>query len=199
MDWEFGVSRCKLFYVAWIYNKDLFYIAYQNPLSMQFSRQEYWSGQPFISPGIFLTQGSNPGLPHCTWIIYHGGPPRKPIVQHKELCSVSCDKPQWKKYSEECTGIIESFFYTTEINIVNQPYFNVKRAFLYTISVGSILKNHFSWFNWLCSLQLFTLETYSNSNAAVQIPLKFILWYYHNGSFQAIHRSQSYYSIILVT
>ena len=27
-------------------------------------REEYWSGLPFPSPGIFLTQGSNPGLPH---------------------------------------------------------------------------------------------------------------------------------------
>ena len=145
MDWEFWVSRCKLFYIAWIYNKVLFYMAYQAPLSMEFSRQEYQSGQPFASPGIFLTQGSNPGLPHCRWILYHG----KTIVQHKELCSVSCDKPQWKKHSEECTGIIESFFCTAEINIVNQLYFNVKRTFLYIKSVGSILRNHFSWLNWL--------------------------------------------------
>ena len=29
------------------------------------SRQEYWSGLPFPSPGNFPTQGSNPGLPHC--------------------------------------------------------------------------------------------------------------------------------------
>ena len=40
-------------------------IACQAPLSMGFSRQEYWSGLPFPSPGIFPTQGSNPGLPHC--------------------------------------------------------------------------------------------------------------------------------------
>ena len=33
--------------------------------SMGFSRQEYWSGLPFPSPGNFPTQGSNPGLPHC--------------------------------------------------------------------------------------------------------------------------------------
>ena len=31
-------------------------------LSMEFSRQEYWSGLPFLSPGIFLTQESNPRL-----------------------------------------------------------------------------------------------------------------------------------------
>ena len=28
-----------------------------SPLSMGFSRQKYWSGLPFPSPGIFLTQG----------------------------------------------------------------------------------------------------------------------------------------------
>ena len=40
-------------------------VAYQAPPSMGFSRQEYWSGLPFPSPEDFLTQGSNPGLPHC--------------------------------------------------------------------------------------------------------------------------------------
>ena len=35
-------------------------IACQAPLSMGFSRQEYWSH--FLLQGIFLTEGSNPGL-----------------------------------------------------------------------------------------------------------------------------------------
>ena len=34
--------------------------------SVGFSRQEYWSGLPFPSPGNFPTQGSNTGLPHCS-------------------------------------------------------------------------------------------------------------------------------------
>ena len=34
------------------------------PLSMAFSRQEYWSGLPFPSPGIFPTQSLNPCLLH---------------------------------------------------------------------------------------------------------------------------------------
>ena len=34
-------------------------VAHQAPLSMQFSRQEYWSGYP---QGIFPIQGLNPGL-----------------------------------------------------------------------------------------------------------------------------------------
>ena len=32
---------------------------------------------PF-SRGIFPTQGSNPGLPHCRWILYQLSPPGKP-------------------------------------------------------------------------------------------------------------------------
>ena len=28
---------------------------HQSPLSMEFSRQEYWAGLPFLSQGIFLT------------------------------------------------------------------------------------------------------------------------------------------------
>ena len=31
----------------------------QTPLSMEFSRQEYWNGLPVPSPGVFLTQGLN--------------------------------------------------------------------------------------------------------------------------------------------
>ena len=34
-------------------------VAYQVPPPMEFSRQEYRSGLPFPSPGIFCTQGSN--------------------------------------------------------------------------------------------------------------------------------------------
>ena len=42
----------------------------QAPLSMKFSRQEYWSGLPFPFPGIFPTRGSNLGVLHCRQILY---------------------------------------------------------------------------------------------------------------------------------
>ena len=45
-------------------------VAHQAPLSMGFSRQEYWSGLPLLQ-GIFPNQGSNQGLPHCRQILYH--------------------------------------------------------------------------------------------------------------------------------
>ena len=37
--------------------------AYQAPLSMGFSRQEYWSGLPFPSPGDLPNPGIEPGSP----------------------------------------------------------------------------------------------------------------------------------------
>ena len=46
-------------------------VAHQAPLSMEFSRQEYWSGLPFPFPGDLPTQGSNLGLPRCKQIHYH--------------------------------------------------------------------------------------------------------------------------------
>ena len=38
-------------------------IAYQASLSMGFSRQEYWSGLPFPSPGDLPDLGMEPGSP----------------------------------------------------------------------------------------------------------------------------------------
>ena len=41
----------------------LWTVACQAPLSMGFSRQEYWSGLPFPSPGDLPTQGIGPRSP----------------------------------------------------------------------------------------------------------------------------------------
>ena len=58
-------SHVQLFVTLWT-------IAHQAPLSMGFSKQEYWSGLPwFMVQGIFLAQGLNPCLLHCRWILYH--------------------------------------------------------------------------------------------------------------------------------
>ena len=51
-------------------------VAHQTPLSMGFSRQEYWSGLPFPMPGNLPNPGniSNPGIERLLlsrWILYH--------------------------------------------------------------------------------------------------------------------------------
>ena len=57
-------SHVRLFVTRWT-------VAPQAPLSVDFSIQEYWSGLTFSFPGDLPTQGLNPGLPHCRWILYH--------------------------------------------------------------------------------------------------------------------------------
>ena len=58
------VHLVQLFAIPWT-------VAHQAPLSMEFSRQEYWSGLPLSSPADPSTQGSNLGLLHCRQILYH--------------------------------------------------------------------------------------------------------------------------------
>lgn len=49
-------------------------VAYQTPLSMRFSRQEYLGGCISFFQGIFLTQGLNLRLLYClSQIVYHWG------------------------------------------------------------------------------------------------------------------------------
>ena len=53
-----SLSRVRLFATPWT-------VAYQAPPSMGFSRQEYWSGLPFVSPGDLPDPGiesSSPAL-----------------------------------------------------------------------------------------------------------------------------------------
>ena len=47
-------SRVQLFVILWT-------VARQAPLSIEFSRQEYWSGLPFPSPGDLPNPGIEPG------------------------------------------------------------------------------------------------------------------------------------------
>ena len=51
-----SLSRVRLFATPWT-------VANQAPLSMGFSRQEYWSGLPFPSPGDLPNPGIEPGSP----------------------------------------------------------------------------------------------------------------------------------------
>ena len=65
------LSHVQLFSTPWT-------VACQVPLSMGFSRQKYWSGLPFPTPGIFLNQGSNP----CLLDSFTAESPGKPSVPH---------------------------------------------------------------------------------------------------------------------
>ena len=55
-------------------------VARQAPLSMEFSRQEYWSGLPFPSPGDLPDPGIEPGSPALQAVLLPSEPPGKPII-----------------------------------------------------------------------------------------------------------------------
>ena len=57
---------------------DPVHVAYQASLSMGFSRQEYWSGLPFPSPGDLPDSGTEPGSPTLEADALISEPPGKP-------------------------------------------------------------------------------------------------------------------------
>ena len=66
--------------------------AHQAPLSMEFSRQEYWSGEPFPSPGdllqeIFPTRKPNLGLLHWRQTLHHLSHQGSPNICNVCLCT----------------------------------------------------------------------------------------------------------------
>ena len=66
-----SLSCVRLFAIPWT-------VAYQAPLSMEFSRQEYWSGLPFPSPGDLPNPGIEPRSPALQADTLLSEPPGKP-------------------------------------------------------------------------------------------------------------------------
>ena len=67
-----SLNRVRLFATLWTY------VAYQASLSMGFSRQEYWSGLPFPSPGDLPNPGIELGSPASEADTLTSEPPGKP-------------------------------------------------------------------------------------------------------------------------
>ena len=65
----------KLFATSWT-------IALQTPLSMGFSRQEHWSGLPFLPPGDLPNPGIKSRSPELQADSLPSEPPGKPRLEH---------------------------------------------------------------------------------------------------------------------
>ena len=74
-----SLSRVRLFATLWT-------VTYRAPPSVGFSRQEYWSGLPFPSPGDLPDPGIEPGSPALQADALTSEPPVKP--KHKCLHTV---------------------------------------------------------------------------------------------------------------
>ena len=70
-----SLSCVWLFAIPWT-------VVYQASLSMGFSRQEYWSGLPFPSPGDLSDPGIEPRSPALQADALPSEPPGKPIEGH---------------------------------------------------------------------------------------------------------------------
>ena len=70
-----SLSPVQLFVTPWA-------IAYQAPPSVEFSRQEYWSGLPFPSPGDLPNPGIEPGSPALQADALPSEPPGGSVVKH---------------------------------------------------------------------------------------------------------------------
>ena len=66
-----SLSRIQLFSTPWT-------VAHEAPPCMEFSRQEYWSGLPFLSPGDLPDPGIEPKSPALQADSLLSEPPRKP-------------------------------------------------------------------------------------------------------------------------
>ena len=77
-----SLSRVRLLVTWWT-------VARHAPLSMEFSRQVYWSGLPFPSPGDSPTQELNPDLLHCRQILYHLSHQGSPIAFHCNIMQLA--------------------------------------------------------------------------------------------------------------
>ena len=66
-----SLSRARLFVTPWT-------VVYKAPLSVEFSRQEYWSGLPFPSPGDLPDPGIKPRSPTLQADALPFEPPGKP-------------------------------------------------------------------------------------------------------------------------
>ena len=66
-------------------------VAHQAPPSMGFSRQEYWSGVPFPSPGDLPNPGIEPRYPALQADTLTSEPPGKPI-EHLGFCKTATVK-----------------------------------------------------------------------------------------------------------
>ena len=68
-------------------------VAHQAPQSMEFSRQEHWSGLPCPSPGDLPNPGIEPGSPALQADSSPSEPPGKPIFFWRSTTNVTAIKP----------------------------------------------------------------------------------------------------------
>jgi len=73
-------------------------VACQAPLSMGFSRQEYWSGLPFPPPGDLPHPGTEPKSSALVGGFFTTVPPGKPLRAQQKGANISINFSEEKKF-----------------------------------------------------------------------------------------------------
>ena len=134
--WQYSISLCPAYFVKKKV-KSLSHVRlvaiptadYQGPLSIGFSRQEYWSGFPFPSPGDLPYPGIEPGSPALQTDTLPSEPPGKSFIL--------CFKDKFASYSR-C--FLTSYFY------IPVPYY--ERKFFFECQFQKVLQVFLELFNF---------------------------------------------------
>ena len=146
---------------------------HQAPLSIGFSRQEYWSGLPCPPPrdlpnpgiehrktgvgslslvrGILPTQELNQGLLHCRWILYqlcYQGSPATPYLQPK----ISSDV-------ERCPSEDKNHTLVQNLHSMSLPALNASKNVYYILTYGET--SIFLWSPYLYYRYIFLSGNFS--------------------------------------
>ena len=138
-----SLSRVRFFATPWT-------VAYQASPSMGFSRQEYWSGLPFPSPGDFPDPGIKPGSLALEADALTSEPPGKPKYSksHTVLIIESWDGQWIPRHRTKVTNNVKKNKLLHQ-NSVREGYYKWTSVLEWEVS----FKNHFNFkiliLNWL--------------------------------------------------
>ena len=135
-------------------------VAHQAPLSMGFSRQEYWSGLPCPPPGDLPSPEIKPASPALAGRFFTTEPPGKLSSFREELLTINFP-------GILLTRVIFVAFFQALVIFNNCPYFHQKvRQRALTWIKCEIIKIHRSVF---CSNKV-TLEGFPGKSSSQKIP-----------------------------
>ena len=96
-----SLSHVQLFATPWT-------VAYQAPPSMGFSRQEYWSGLQFPSPGVLPNPGIEPRSPALQADAFPSEPPAATAAKSLQSCLTLCDPIDSSPPGSPIPGILQA-------------------------------------------------------------------------------------------
>ena len=100
--------------------------ARQAPLSMEFSRQEYWSGQPFPSPGDLCEPGIETQPPALWADSLFSEPPGKPfflVILRSMVSIIYAASGRWSKLLSPANSYMRKIKVNRKKDIINLQWF----------------------------------------------------------------------------